>query len=456
MNKDEGGRKKESDFSVLFRTLIDAPSIATYISQQHNNDLRNIKSMNNFLQSISQRPNQLYDELMANHKAEVAIVLERLLECLQGRSTTATSSGGAAPTGSHSSTSQTMTPAAHEWVIRCRQGGVGRKAWEVDVTPLPDAVQGTMSTRQILKALIAFDNKGHLTRIVELATNADRLLDAISTLANDDTASNNEKIVVLTRLLSKARGLLDGTEEDEDEKPKKADTKDVTRKPKAERRAQKLRETQGLQEKISEEQSKEIVKQLLDLSYDIFVRGKAAATGKYTKFAEWAIKKSLVSEDYKQVIERIEAESQQALLGQANNLELLLNLKSGDVTQEEFVKVLDSLTDAEKNCFTTNGVDVLSAIAVTANKFAESRDLMDSIVDRFVNTHKEAQGTLQLPRRVMTFIAAQRQKKEQSQVNEFRKKREREDAEKFGTHGNPNKGGRKVEKAPLEYVEEEL
>ena len=468
-NKDEGGKKKESDFAVLFRTLVDAPSIAAYIAQQHNNDLRNMKMLNNFLQSISQRPKEQYAALFANHKAEVCVVLERLLDGLQGKGaanataaaaapSTASSSAGAGAKGAKGGNkdSAAMTPAAHEFVIRSKQHGVGRKAWDSDVTPLADAVQGALTTKQLMKALIAHDPKGHLTRMVELATNADRLLDAIAAIAGNEDASGNEKVVILTRLLSKARSLLEGEAEEaegEGEEAAKGQKKAV--KPKAERRAEKLRALQRQEEAISHEQAREIVQQLLDLSYDVFVRGKVAATGKYSKFAEWAQKRGLVAEGYASVIERIETESQNALLAQATNLELLLTLKSGEATKEEFEKVLADLTDEEKGCFNTTGVDVLSAIAVTAGKFAEDAALMDSIVAKLVNTHKEAQGTLQLPRRVMTFIAAQRQKKEQQEMGEFRKKREREDAEKFGgVHVNPNKT-RRTEKA-TEYVEEEL
>lgn len=119
-NKDEGGRKKESDFAVLFRTLVDAPSIASYVSQQHNNDLRNIKSMNNFLQSISQRPKELYESLFANHKAEVSVILERLLDCLQGRGATVGGNATAAQKVAGKEAA-VMTPAAHEFVIRAKK-----------------------------------------------------------------------------------------------------------------------------------------------------------------------------------------------------------------------------------------------------------------------------------------------------------------------------------------------
>ncbi|KAG5465831.1 hypothetical protein CUR178_00545 [Leishmania enriettii] len=178
--------KPNSTFALLHSLLGDAATIAEYIREYHSTDkFREVKSVNTFLQAVSQRPKAVYEELMSQHKDEVFTALERLF---------ALYALGKSP----------MIPPAHEFLIRCEQGGVRKVTWGEGVRTLPakvaearpstsaegetaaeapsppprapvapplDAdVAPLLSPRELLKKLAALDVVGHLQRRIEMAS----------------------------------------------------------------------------------------------------------------------------------------------------------------------------------------------------------------------------------------------------------------------------------------------
>lgn len=244
--REKKDRKPNSNFALLRSVLGDAETIAEYIRDYHSSEkFREAKSVNTFLQAISQRPKAVYEELMSQYKNEVFTTLERLF---------ALYALGKNP----------MIPPAHEFLIRCEQEGVRKSAWgegvrtlpvraaEADaaipaegetegvapspqppapVAPLLDAeVASLLSPRELLKKLASLDAVGRLQRLIEMSRSvADiqvcaKKLTAMVTDAQDDVEKGSvfpstsaekfdyaAKCQLISKLLSKARRLVEPT-----------------------------------------------------------------------------------------------------------------------------------------------------------------------------------------------------------------------------------------------------
>ncbi|CAJ1993905.1 hypothetical protein conserved [Leishmania donovani] len=238
--------KPNSNFALLRSTLGDAETIAEYIRDYHaSKKFREVKSVNTFLQAVSQRPKAVYVELMSQYKDEVFTTLERLF---------ALYALGKSP----------MIPPAHEFLIRCEQEGVRKSAWGEGVRTLPvkaaeadaaipaegeaedlapppqppapvapplDAEAASLlSPRELLKKLASLDVVGRLQRLIEMSTSvADiqvcaKKLTALITDAQDDVEKDSviptpsaekfdyaAKCQLISKLLSKARRLVEPT-----------------------------------------------------------------------------------------------------------------------------------------------------------------------------------------------------------------------------------------------------
>ncbi|KAG5464358.1 hypothetical protein LSCM1_00540 [Leishmania martiniquensis] len=181
--------KPNSTFALLHSKLGDAATIAEYIRTYHSSDrFRDVKSVNTFLQALSQRPEAVYEELMSQYKDEVFTTLERLF---------ALYALGKSP----------MIPPAHEFLIRCEQAGVRKATWGEGVRTLPAAAAGTdantsavgetagvapspappapvartlvaevaplLSPRELVKKLACLDVVGRLQRLIEMSQTVD-------------------------------------------------------------------------------------------------------------------------------------------------------------------------------------------------------------------------------------------------------------------------------------------
>ncbi|KAG5489675.1 hypothetical protein GH5_00554 [Leishmania sp. Ghana 2012 LV757] len=234
--------KPNSTFALLHSLLGDAATIAEYIREHHSTDkFREVKSVNTFLQAVSQRPKAVYEELMSQYKDEVFTALERLF---------ALYALGKSP----------MIPPAHEFLIRCEQEGVRKVTWGEGVRTLPakvaeahtntsaegetaaeapsppprapvapslDAdVTPLLSPRELLKKLAALDVVGHLQRRIEMASTIEEMqvcakkLTAVLTDMEDDAERTSTfftsaarldyatKCQLISKLLSKVRRLV--------------------------------------------------------------------------------------------------------------------------------------------------------------------------------------------------------------------------------------------------------
>ncbi|GET93608.1 hypothetical protein, conserved [Leishmania tarentolae] len=235
-------KKPNSNFALLRSMLGDAETIAEYIRDYHSSEkFREVKSVNTFLQAVSQRPKAVYEELMLRYKDELFTTLERLF---------AVYALGKNP----------MIPAAHEFLIRCEQEGVRKSAWGEGVRTLPVKVavaDGTipaegegpspkpapraehpldaeavslLSPRELLKKLASLDPVGRLQRLIEMSTTvvdiqvcAKKLIALVSDVHKNGeegsvfSTSSAEKFdyatkcQLISKLLSKARRLVEPT-----------------------------------------------------------------------------------------------------------------------------------------------------------------------------------------------------------------------------------------------------
>ncbi|KAG5490663.1 hypothetical protein JKF63_00785 [Porcisia hertigi] len=237
-------QKPNSNFALLHSMFGDAATIAEYIREYHSSDkFRDIKSVNTFLQAVSQRPEAVYGELMSKYKDEILTTLERLFAL-------------------YALSKNPMTPSAHEFLIRCEQEGVRKSAWgegvhtlpaketKVDVTasteggaeglspspqapapavpPLDEATASLLSPRELLKKLAALDAVGRLQRLIELSRSVEDIqvcakkLTSLFADRQDDAESGDvfystraakldyaAKCQLISKLLSKARRLVE-------------------------------------------------------------------------------------------------------------------------------------------------------------------------------------------------------------------------------------------------------
>ncbi|KPA81586.1 hypothetical protein ABB37_03922 [Leptomonas pyrrhocoris] len=242
-------QKPNSNFALLHSLLGDAALIAEYVRKYHASEkFRDAKSINAFLQAISQRPEPVYEELMARHKDEVFTTLERLFAV-------------------YALGKQTMNPPAHEFLIRCEQAGVRNAVWGEGVKTLPEKAPETdedqnaegnagnkeaassvappaprmmaptlptgeaslLSPRELLKKLAALDPVGRLQRLIELSRTVGEMQVCAKKLTalmseSEGTSSGNSvnphmegkfdfaaKCQLISKLLSKARRVVEPT-----------------------------------------------------------------------------------------------------------------------------------------------------------------------------------------------------------------------------------------------------
>ncbi|AIO02651.1 hypothetical protein LPMP_355200 [Leishmania panamensis] len=244
VKREKKDQKPNSNFALLYSMLGDAATIAEYIRDYHSSEkFRDAKSVNTFLQAVSQRPKVVYEELMSHYKDEVFTALERLF---------ALYALGKTP----------ITPPAHEFLIRCEQEGVRKSGWSEGVRTLPanTAEAGTtvsakgdaegvappppppapvalpmdteaaslLSPRELLSNLASLDAVGRLQRLIEMARTVDDIqvcakkLTNVLTDAQNDVQNGNQlsrtsaekfdyaaKCQLISKLLSKARRVVE-------------------------------------------------------------------------------------------------------------------------------------------------------------------------------------------------------------------------------------------------------
>ncbi|KAK7200593.1 hypothetical protein NESM_000115200 [Novymonas esmeraldas] len=450
-------QKPSSNFALLHSMLGDAATIAEYVREYHSSDkFREARSVNTFLQAVSQRPDAVYVELMSQFKDEVFTTLERLF---------ALYALGKNP----------MIPPAHEFLIRCEQEGVRKSAWAEGVRTLPpkepeaeaaaDAVDGVvdgvapsprlpvraapsldaeaaalLSPRELLKKLTALDPIGRLQRQIELAGTvadlqvcANKLAAVVSEGSSALSSTTAEKFdyaakcQLIGKLLSKARRLVEpafapppppepsptSVEEDVGS-PEEGDAAAATAAAPAQRRDPLTADEVAL--------FQDTASTAFHALETVLEQRHATATqqplSKFVKVLEWCREKGLLAAADGRFAAVLEQQTEQDMAEQASQLETVIDLKSlaaGDTTALRVV--VDRLWEAgHGKCFSPSSVDVLSAVAVAASAAGVDADVKRLVADRLVQTQRHLADTAVLPRRALRFVNDERNKVKQAAI----------------------------------------
>ncbi|TPP49648.1 hypothetical protein CGC20_19625 [Leishmania donovani] len=456
--------KPNSNFALLRSTLGDAETIAEYIRDYHaSKKFREVKSVNTFLQAVSQRPKAVYVELMSQYKDEVFTTLERLF---------ALYALGKSP----------MIPPAHEFLIRCEQEGVRKSAWGEGVRTLP-----------LLKKLASLDVVGRLQRLIEMSTSvADiqvcaKKLTALITDAQDDVEKDSviptpsaekfdyaAKCQLISKLLSKARRLVEPTFAPPPRAAAKGASDTHVEEPAEEATVRSSEQVfggddeEGLPRTAAEAASSgtsatavdhaalAVTQRRVPLTDDEIEGFQAAISAafhaletvleqrppnvtqqplsKFCKVLEWCKEKGLLAAADERFATLLEQQAENDIAEQANQIETVISLKSltpGDTAALR--EVVDQLWEAGGTlCFSPSSMDVLSAIAVAASADDIDADVKRLIADRLVQTQRHLADTVALPRRALRFVNGERNKVKQAAIA----KQLQVEASKYKTEGH--------------------
>lgn len=408
--------KTTSAFTELRAALSDAAAIAAYIREHHKKGLSEPKTMNTFLQAVSNRPDAVYSELTAAHKAEVAVLLERLFSLF---------SIGKVP----------MSPAAQELIIRCEQHGVRKPEWAGEVTTLEGQEPSLFTPRELLKKLSALDPLGRLQRQIELCSSVEDLcvcakkMRAMFQRGPADGGEEQEieyakQCQLLSKILSKARRLVSPPREKHtgtapDEQQAEGDGEGAGNE------ATVDAEDTGAPQLSKEDRETFCTFTALTVAIlqEVLAGRPTSATqqpiSKFVHFAHWCSTYDLMTDDDTAIIIGLEDQANADLLAQANQLETVMTLKAltpGDETALQLA--LDALwTAGKEKHYEPASVDVLSTIATAASANGISDTFKRDVAERLVRTQLALRDNgLQLPRRALRFVNAEQQKVKQAAI----------------------------------------
>ncbi|CCW63847.1 unnamed protein product [Phytomonas sp. EM1] len=402
---------------MLYRRLEDASRIAAYI-QEHVSDkvFHDPKHVNRLLQALSNRPESLYEELMRDFKSEVAFLLEKLLTLYTLNSKTS------------------MTPQAHEFIIRCEQQGVRTAAWAADLQPISGMEPSLLTPRELLKRLSTVDVVGHLQRRIELCAEVDAMSRCVKKMESlfsppEDGSGGNQITYAIqcqlnSKLISKARRLLTTPGE-----PAKPETHEMEDNPTAlgdPATEDDVKPTPGVIIPLMSEQRdrfKDVVARALRL-FQRTLDSTPSGTGthqpilKWGRFANWCAAHDLIHAADLATVQALEERRNAEMLSQVSQLETVMKLKTlKEGPEEELRTLVDELwRNGGKKCLRPCSLDVLSCLATAASGKYVSQEVKSLIADRLVKTQAfaanpengEATERIQLPRRALRFVNEQR------------------------------------------------
>lgn len=386
------GAKKHSSFAELRRSLTSAEEVAAFIRSHHDTKLRDIKQVNSFFQAISNQPADLFASLCQQHKREVHLALERLLEMF--------SSGKVA-----------MLPPVHEFVIRCEQNGVRAAEWAVDLDSDPaDATAAATTTptqslllpRELIKKLVRLDPRGRLERMIEMCGSPKDLQTCARKLQaateRDKDMAYAVKCQLVGKLVSKARRTCG---------------------------AALLAEAPHLPADDAAAVG-EMTRTLIAVTESALAARPFSASqhpiAKLAHFAKWCGDRGLLGAGDAAAVAALEGRAHDEAARQAERLEAVVRLKTIEPGSEAAARgAVDELWDDERGHFEPCSADVLSSIAVVAGSSGMSDAFRAQVAERLVKTYRkclQASGE-KLPRRVLNLVNAEQSREKQKSIRKM-------------------------------------
>lgn len=424
-----GRAKTHSSFAELRRSLVDASAVAEFIQKNYTGRLRDPKQLNNFFQALSNRPETIFTEFCGLYKKEVCLMLERMLEVYS----TATSTS-AVP----------ISPAAHEFIIRCEQNGVRRMTWADELTqtngtqkvekgeegeegvdakasasasgPVPVLL---FSPRELIKKVANVEPRGRLERMIEMSTTtADlescaRKLQTVATPAQE--GKKNLEYAAVCRLLSKLAS-------------------------KTRRTCEAIIRTATEAGKLPVDDLSaldQVIGTLLAVTQRSFSERPPVVQqhpiAKLSNLVKWCNTHNLLqynADKYSALVEALEKQSSLELHAQAAQLETVLLLKGlqpGD--DAAATETLQKLWNESLGRYEPCSADVLSSIAVVCRADGISDTLRTRVAQRLVLTQQCVQRERKsnetiLPRRALSFVLAEQSKEKRDAVKRMLAKEE--------------------------------
>eukprot|EP00796_Vickermania_ingenoplastis_P011060 gene11060-7691_t len=402
--KEEGGDERSS-FARL-RSEVETPAeVALYLAAHRREVLRTPKALHTFLSAaLAGRAASFFDDLAKNFKKELFDLLFGLYSM---------ASTGKMP----------LSPASHEFIIRCEQCGVRDAAWEADLAA--HGVDTSLLTpKAMLKRLGQLDPVGRLQRLLEtcatpadLAKCARRLKTRIlspdddgnpasssgPTSASEETYATNCQL--LSKLVSRIRRL--------GAAPRGATLE--AKEPTPDAPSLSWDETEMAVARASVSDSMELLEHLLKHRPATSTRSPVS---KLLRFVEWAQPLGLSTADDVERVRALQQAEEQALEQTAAQMETVLAIKSvppGD--EAALTEVLDRLWNSgDLKSFRPWSPDVLSCIATAAAAEGISSALQATTARRLTATQAALQAAgdkRQLPRRALRFVQSVTQAEKQ-------------------------------------------
>lgn len=403
-----------SAFTEMRISLPDAASIADYIRKNHDSKVFQMsKSLNMFLQAVSNRPDSLYVELINSFKSEVAILLERLYALF-------------------SIGKVTMSPSAHEFVIRCEQHGARAASWATGVSPLEGKEPSLFTPRELIKRLAAISPVARLHRQIELchsvediATCAKKLQTLVSTVEDNEGGGLDyaTRCQLVSKVISKARRLV--TVRPATSADHRSSVEPQAEKEETDASEENAPSMSSAMERVIDltKAEREQFQDLVHITLRVLRKVLAARptstvqqpTAKWVLFSKWCTAHDFIREEDSILVKELEQKWEDDLIKQATQLEAVMRLKelaTGD--EDALLAVVEELWQAGSGAHLFPcSADILSAIGSAANADTISDKAKQHIASRLVSTQAfHTDGSVTLPRRALRFVHAVRAKKE--------------------------------------------
>ncbi|RNF15860.1 uncharacterized protein Tco025E_05362 [Trypanosoma conorhini] len=402
--------KTHSTFVELRRTLVDAAAVANFITQHHETRLREVKQANSFYQAISNCTEDLFASLCQEHRRQVHLALERMFEL-------------------YATGKVAMSPAVHEFLIRCEQHGVKTVEWATELeseapttatntTTAADTITGTvtesatqpeqrqhqlpmllLSPRELLKKLAGIDPRGRLERMIEMCSTLGDLHTCARKLCKATGNEGRWEYATTCQLISK--------------------TASKTRRICG---AALLAETPHLSKEDAATLS-DVVGSLLSVTRRALAARPPSSSqqpiSKLSHLAKWCAGHGLLEKSHAEAVAALEAQATRDLGAQATQLETVMMLKALPAGDEAAARAaLDGIWNEQEGHFKPYSADVLSSIAVVAAANGISAAFRALVAARLVKTQqRQLHGCgLQLPRRALKFVNDEYSREKQESI----------------------------------------
>lgn len=466
----QSSRKQTSAFNDLCKSLQTIDSVNEYVRTNHMSALRQHKDMNSLLQSLSNRNDEFYEALFDNSKAEVLVLLERIVELTSTIKKQSNSKGGAQGASHQKKEGNGIFPAAlHEFCLRAEYYGVKKTAWgtaAASLELLPGATSPALLTpKEMLSKIASIDPQGRMIRRIEMCNDIPSLLRTVKEfntvfLAQKASSPEVDVYVALGRLLSKCRRLFEilarggsspasqNAEEEEGAEPPSGDSDAL---PSIAKKYSAL--TPELKQSIEG-----ALKEVMALYETVTGQTRGASHTlappivKMKTLISWAQMAGVIAhtDAYDAQTEKLAKVAEESMVSAAQSLECVMKLKSVSLSTSEeegsgaatqLSTIVDEMvrTDEESGLevLAISTPDVLSSLATAA---AALKDLAvkDRVVRVLVATQRHVLGdSASLPRRALHFVAAERNRvKQEKRALELSAKRARDEEDNDNAEDN--------------------